>query len=427
MSGITSTLSAVPGAAASGVTAGVTQARSALAVDVNALNSLKNPANAKSPQAAREVARQLESLFMREMIKSMRSATLKSDLFERSGSEDLAYDLFDQQLSVSMSGMPGGLSAVLTAQIARAMGIDEKEALRGLGTPGVGGMEGRTAFSGLGAASAGAVADAASTVHFASNRFARMAQAAGLQGTLANAATLDAYAPSPKGRDDFVRAHLGAAERVARESGIPANFMLGQAGLETGWGKSEIRGAGGANSFNLFGIKATGGWKGKVAEITTTEYVGGVAQKVKAKFRAYDSYEESFRDYARLITGNPRYAQAVQSTGNAQDYARALQNAGYATDPQYASKLRRTIEGVASVREAARGATAPTASMTAPTKAPTTAAPATTTASLAAQQRMQPALNPAALVSGLNPGLSALLQAERVSQQAAAPSTTALF
>lgn len=416
MSGITSTPSALPGAAASGVTAGVTQARSALAVDVNALNSLKNPANAKSPQAAREVARQLESLFMREMIKSMRSATLKSDLFERSGSEDLAYDLFDQQLSVSMSGMPGGLSAVLTAQIARAMGIDEKEALRGLGTPGVGGMEGRTAFSGLGAASAEAVADAASTVSFAnsrSNRFARMAQAAGLQGTLANAATLDAYAPSPKGRDDFVRAHLGAAERVARESGIPANFMLGQAGLETGWGKSEIRGAGGANSFNLFGIKATGGWKGKVAEITTTEYVGGVAHKVKAKFRAYDSYEESFRDYARLITGNPRYAQAVQSTGNAQAYARALQNAGYATDPQYASKLRRTIEGVVSVREAARG----TASAASPA----------TTASLAAQ-RLNPAAaaNPA-LVSGLNPGLSALLQAERVAQQVGSASTTALF
>jgi flagellar protein FlgJ len=137
---------------------------------------------------------------------------------------------------------------------------------------------------------------------------------------------------------------------VARESGIPAHYMIGQAGHETGWGQSEIRGAGGANSFNLFGIKATGGWTGKVAEITTTEYINGEARKVKAKFRAYDSYEESFRDYARLISQNPRYANAMQATGNAKDYATALQKAGYATDPQYANKLSRAIESAQAVQ-----------------------------------------------------------------------------
>lgn len=101
--------------------------------------------------------------------------------------------------------------------------------------------------------------------------------------------------------------HGNAAARVAQESGIPASFMLGQAGHETGWGKSEIKNADGSNAHNLFGIKAGKGWTGKVAEVTTTEYIDGVARKVTARFRAYGSYEESFRDYARLITSNPRY------------------------------------------------------------------------------------------------------------------------
>lgn len=322
----------------------------ALAVDINGLNSLKSQTNAKNPQVARETARQLESLFMREMIKSMRDATMKSGLIEEDGASDLANDMLDQQLSVAMSGMPGGLSASITAQIARSMGIDEKEALKGLGTGSIGGVE-RGFFQ------------IPSTVNFAggrasntNDRFAAWAAKAGMPNLAANAVALDAYAPSPKGRDNFVRAHAAAAQRVARESGIPASYMLGQAGHETGWGRSEIRGDGGGNSFNLFGIKAGAGWSGKVAEITTTEYIGGVARKIKAKFRAYNSYEESFRDYARLITQSPRYAQAVKSTGSAQSYAAALQKAGYATDPKYADKLSRAIESVVESAMAAKSA-----------------------------------------------------------------------
>src|SRR5256885_1708826 len=154
------------------------------------------------------------------------------------------------------------------------------------------------------------------------------------------------------GRDNFVAHHGDAAARVAQESGIPAAFMLGQAGHETGWGKSEIKNANGSNAHNLFGIKAGKGWTGKVAEVTTTEYIDGVARKVTAKFRAYDSYEESFRDYARLITSNPRYEKAMGKTDSALAYATELQKAGYATDPEYASKLSRAIQSA--VQSAAR-------------------------------------------------------------------------
>jgi flagellar protein FlgJ len=119
--------------------------------------------------------------------------------------------------------------------------------------------------------------------------------------------------------------------------------MLGQAGHETGWGKHQIKQADGSPSFNLFGIKAGANWTGSVAEISTTEYVDGVARKTTAKFRAYDSYEASFKDYSQLITKSPRYAQASQQTGSALAFANSLQKAGYATDPDYAAKLSRAI------------------------------------------------------------------------------------
>mgnify|MGYP006175367849 CR=1 FL=1 len=160
--------------------------------------------------------------------------------------------------------------------------------------------------------------------------------------------------PAPKGRDEFVQHLSNTAETVAKESGIPASFMLGQAGHETGWGKSEIRNKDGSTSYNLFGIKAGKGWTGKVAEVTTTEYVDGVPRKVVAKFRAYDSYEASFRDYAQLITNSPRYekAQATAKTGSAVAYATELQKAGYATDPEYARKLSGAIHSALRAQKA---------------------------------------------------------------------------
>jgi len=289
-------------------------ASNALAVDVRALNQLKFEAGQNSAQAARETAKQFESLFMREMIKSMREATMKSGLLD-SAQGDLGADLLDHQLSVQMSGQPGGLSEAIARQLSRQMG----------------------------GADANLVAP--STLSLSSTLPARNAAAASAPV---------ASGPAPKGRDDFVEHHSAAAERVAQTSGIPASFMLGQAGHETGWGKSEIKHADGSNSFNLFGIKATKAWTGKVAEITTTEYINGTAHKVTAKFRAYDSYEDSFRDYARLINNSPRYEQARAKTDSAMAYASELQKAGYATDPEYARKLSGAINSALRAQRASQ-------------------------------------------------------------------------
>jgi len=231
----------------------------------------------------------------------MREATMKSGLLDSAGG-DLSADLLDQQLSVQMSGMPGGLSEQIARQLSQRINGN----------------------------------DAASAVHAPS--VAPSADAAPLRTTTSQA--------------EFVQRHAQAAARVEQASGIPSAFMLGQAGHETGWGRSEITRADGSPSYNLFGIKATSGWTGKVAEITTTEYVNGAAQKVVAKFRAYDSYEESMRDYARMITQSPRYAQVSQQTDSAQAYASGLQKAGYATDPDYASKLSRAINSTLQLQRA---------------------------------------------------------------------------
>ncbi|MBT9513082.1 MAG: flagellar assembly peptidoglycan hydrolase FlgJ [Acidovorax sp.] len=295
---------------------GTTSPSNALAVDIRSLNSLKYDAGtANNAQTTREAAKQFESLFMRELIKSMREATMKSGLMD-SGTADLGQDMLDQQLSVTMSGQQGGLSEAIARQLSRQMGG----------------------------------ADA----NFSVPSTLSLQQATPRAAAATTPVSAESTGPAPKGRDGFVQHLSGTAERVAQESGIPASFMLGQAGHETGWGKSEIKNADGSNSFNLFGIKAGKGWTGKVAEITTTEYINGKAQKVTAKFRAYDSYADSFRDYARLITDSPRYekAQATAKSGSAVAYAAELQKAGYATDPEYARKLSGAINSALRVQRA---------------------------------------------------------------------------
>lgn len=162
----------------------------------------------------------------------------------------------------------------------------------------------------------------------------------------APASRVGAYSDGPvsDGAKAFLAQHAQAARQAQASSGIPATFMVAQAALETGWGKHEIRFDDGRTSHNLFGIRAGANWKGPVAEIWTTEFINGAAQKVRGQFRAYGSYEESFNDYARLISQSPRYANAMRNLGDPQAFASALQQAGYATAPNYAKVLSSVIQ-----------------------------------------------------------------------------------
>ncbi len=301
-----------------------------LAADGSSLDRLKYQAGqAATPQTIRETAKQFEALFMRELMKSMRETTMSSGMFD-SPMGDMGTSMLDEQYAVQMSGMPGGLSELIAKQLMRQLKMDDTAAPH-------------------------AANNTTAPVSAADTAQAAALAASGVTTTHPQAADAEPSIPDskiPAAARDFVQQHAEIAKQVEHASGLPASYMLGQAGHETGWGRHEIRMADGSNSYNLFGIKAGAGWNGKVAEVTTTEYVDGVPRKTTAKFRAYDSYADSYRDYARLIGNNPRYAdareQALQTetpaaTESVQNWTQGLQDAGYATDPQYAEKLSRAI------------------------------------------------------------------------------------
>jgi len=268
-----------------------------LAGDAQSLAGLRTRANADPKTAVREVARQFEALFMQELMKSMRAATLSSGMLDNEGSK-LGTDLLDQQFATQMTGLPGGLSGAIERQLQRQMGL----------APGP---------------------------------------------TAAPLLPERAVRIPDQSAAGFVQQHAQAARDAEGATGIPAGFMIGQAAHESGWGRREIRHADGTPSHNLFGIKAGADWKGPVAETLTTEFVDGRAVKTVARFRAYASHAESFADYARLMKNSPRYQQVLAQAHDAGSFASGLQRAGYATDPDYADKLTRVINTTLRLQRAA--------------------------------------------------------------------------
>lgn len=264
------------------------------ALDVQGVQSLKHSVS-RDPQAGlRAAATQFEALFMQMMLKSMREASPRAGLLDSEQSrfyESLMDQQWVQHLAGSGSGI--GLAEQLIAQ---------------------------------------------------------------LEGQLPSVAPASGAAPGsednliagiPRGEPIDLRGRTVSlpprpvtvvAESASRATGVPAELILAQAALETGWGRYRITTADGGDSHNLFGIKAGAGWRGETSEVTTHEYVNGRRTRVSETFRVYDSAEAAFTDYAQLIRDNPRYA-AVLGAGNPEQAARALQAGGYATDPAYADKL----------------------------------------------------------------------------------------
>ena len=305
--------------------------------DVNALTTLKAQVKRDDPEALRAAAKQFEGLFLQMVLKSMRDSVPREGLFDNDQSR-MYESLLDQQLALAMSSKgTTGLAAMIERQLGLKNdppGAFEQGLPLNPDNPGfpfdaetLGRLDARTRTELMKAYEILENPQAVSSRPPA----AAVAAYAGVQG--ADAAT------------DFVARMRPHALAVERNTGIPAHFMVAQAALETGWGKAEPRFGDGRSSFNLFGIKAGKGWKGATVEAGTLEYVGGQPQRQTERFRAYGSYAEAFSDYARLLTESPRYSAAAASRDGA-GFARALQNAGYATDPQYAAKLESIIKGL---------------------------------------------------------------------------------
>lgn len=291
---------------------------SKLALDTKGMAELKQSAKAGAPEALKSAATQFEAMFINMMMKSMRDAT-PADSLNDSQQNKMFTSMLDTQRSQDMAKRGIGLADMLIRQLSSQAASTQALAIGGdQNVPRSGGMpQGRDALELM--STPGALLAPTNITRGASGK---------------------AQAPHVKSFQEKLGVHAAEAERT---TGIPAKFMLGQAALETGWGKRQIMNADGSASHNLFGIKAGPGWKGKVATATTTEYVNGVPTTRVERFRAYDTPADSFKDYAKLITNNPRYEKVLAHAKDPSAFAQGLQRAGYATDPLYAAKLTRII------------------------------------------------------------------------------------
>ena len=375
---------------------------SGLAGDVHSMDALRATASRDPKAAVQTAAKQFEALFMNELMKSMRQSTLATGMLENAGSK-MGTEMLDTQFANQMTGLPGGLSQAIMKHLERQLpgsasgtgqGPDKPTELKPLpGSIGSGlspsvaaefapktptvreltapnrrfeaqGAPIRTALAsqlseGSGRVSPTVVKQLESQItspKSVPNRSAELKSLSELDNPYLlksirpqivpakpNIRALTALSKSNERQLSFIKTHTKAARAAEAVTGIPASFMVAQAAHESGWGRSEIKRADGTSSFNVFGIKAGRNWKGPVAEVVTTEFINGAPRKVVAKFRVYSSYEESFKDYARLMQNSPRYSKVVAQASTAEGFAYGLQKAGYATDPDYAEKLSRMI------------------------------------------------------------------------------------
>lgn len=310
-----------------------------LSFDVQSVDSLRHTVRSSPQEGMKQASKQFEVLFMQMLLKSMRDATPSEGMFG-SQQEKMYTSMLDQQMAQNLSGRGLGLADAMYAQLSRSLKADISSA-----TP-EGVLPAPTSTPGpvetpapklalLNVPPAAAQADRPLVVASDLSLY----EEATAQATMSRSVYSQAHV------EQFVSRLLPAAQRASQESGVPAQLIMAQAALESGWGRREIRADDGRASYNIFGIKATKDWTGRIAETTTTEFVNGVAQKTRAAFRAYDSYEAAFSDYAKLLAGNPRYAN-VRAAKTANEAALGLQRAGYATDPQYSGKLIRIMKQI---------------------------------------------------------------------------------
>ena len=302
-------------------------AASGLAADSRTLEQLKRAAHDDPRQAAKKAATQFEALFLQMVLKSMREATPHSGLLD-SQEQDMYRGMLDDQVAQSIAGRGTGLSELIAKQLTRNLPAGAHAA--------------QAAQASAPAAAAGMVSMNATV--------ARQPVGALAPGVTSNPASSPGDGvPTAAMRRDFLRQHWNDAVRAQQATGVPASFILGQAALESGWGQREIRGADASPSYNLFGIKAGSGWRGRTVQVATTEYDRTGPQKTVQSFRAYDSYAAAFQDWALAIGRNPRYADAIASSDTAGGFAFGMQQAGYSTDPAYGQKLVQTIRTATSM------------------------------------------------------------------------------
>ncbi len=316
-------------------------------------------ANAKTdPAKIEDAARQLEGQFAQMLIKSMRQASFGDSLFP--GQMTHYRDMQDQQFAKAMTEGRGlGLAPMIAKQMAQQAGVSLPSSSQDAGMAAAKARmaQASTMYSlsnysrpmpakvdpmiELAAPNASSRAGWISTPAPVATLSPRPVEHASDAAVDENYANIDAKPGTPEA---FVAQVWPHAKRAAAELGVCPKALVAQAALETGWGRSTI-GNGQRDANNYFGIKAGRSWQGDVVSTGTKEFINGAMRSERAAFRAYASPAESFADYVALLKNNPRYANALQAGENRIEFAKALQQAGYATDPQYAAKINAIATG----------------------------------------------------------------------------------
>ena len=323
--------------------------------DLSGLGQLKTSARVNQQAAIKEIAKQFESLFTHMMLKSMRDASLGDPIFDSSQSA-FYRDMFDNQLALSMSKGRGlGLADTLARQLQQQIPMAQDDTHPSAELP-----DKQISEVSLNAqqissvrpfvSAPNKVAPVAEPVIIVSYAEETVSMIEPAERSLPADDIIDdepmVYAPviaqqrnNQSRQEQFIGELWPHAKKAAAELDLDPEVLIAQAALETGWGRYVNKDSNGQSSFNLFNIKAGKDWTGKTVDKLTLEYQDGVPIKEKATFRAYDSYAESFKDYAEFLQGRERYQTALDETDNPVRYMQALQRAGYATDPNYADKV----------------------------------------------------------------------------------------
>jgi len=344
-------------------------------LDPNSLNSIKSMGRDKDPQALKEVAKKFEAMFVQQMLKTMREANevfAEGNYFD-SQATHFHRDMLDQQMVLNLTSGSGiGIADHFYKQMLQNYGAGMKAEAPQNAPVQDGMLPAAVEYKKANNQSDDNIdADALDSWI---NDFVRMSDNSRLQSVFSETEGADAtnggqtpsafnyamvpgllHKPQPivartgqktsisSSQENFVMLLKPHAEKAAAELQINPDVLIAQVALETGWGKHVIHDKQGDNSFNLFNIKASGQWQGDKVNVTTLEYRDGIAANEKSDFRKYSDYSESFSDYVRLMKNNPRYQQVLETGNNSAAYADALQSAGYATDPEYAKKIKQLL------------------------------------------------------------------------------------
>lgn len=312
--------------------------------------------------ALKKVAQQFESMFVQMMLKNMRQANAVFEKDSLMNSEETKFyrDMYDDQLSLTLSHGRGiGIADAMYKQMTRQFGISESTASE----QSLNDNMRKSNFRENPNTSLKNDINTSINTSYINHIERNSIENSTIEKTLIenkNKITGDIsssivddisrvmLAKSPQ---EFVERLKPLATKAAKALGIDENMLLAQSALETGWGSKIIANHKGESSNNLFNIKQGRDWHGDIAQRDTLEIDGGVAKIEKANFRSYDSLAESFNDYVQFIKGNNRYRQALDNTQTPESYIEHIHAAGYATDPNYADKVKSVYDRIIRIRD----------------------------------------------------------------------------